>query len=172
MAPIGCAMSEEHIIDRATGTSVGRIPLESCTLFQGLPATVLQKIGRLVVESEYPADATIFVEGDPATALRILASGEVELDYTLPGRPDVILCITRVSPGEMFAWSALANNATLTARARALAACCVYDIPATPLREILHDHPEAGYKVMTRLAELVASRLRDTREQLRWLQSW
>ena len=30
---------------------------------------------------------------------------------------------------------------------------------------------DAGYVVMTRLTELVASRLRDTRDQLRWLQS-
>ena len=165
-------MSDEQTIDGGTGTSVGRVRFESCTLFQGLPAAVLEGVGRLVVEREYPADATIFLEGDPAVELSILASGEVELDYTLPGRPSVILCITKVSPGEMFAWSALAGNATLTARARALEASQVYSIPATPLREILHAHPEAGYQVMTRLTELVASRLRDTREQLRWLQTW
>ena len=159
-------------MDGGTDTSVGKIRLESCTLFKGLPAAVLEKIGTLVIEAEYPADATIFVEGDPAAELRILASGEVELDYTLPGRPEVILRITNVSPGEIFAWSALVNNATLTARARALSACCVYDIPATPLREILRAHPAVGYQVMTRLAELVASRLRDTRDQLRWLQNW
>ena len=153
-------------------TPVGRVPFERCILFKGLPAAVLEEIGRLVVEREYPAGATIFVEGDPAVELRILASGELELDYTLPGRPDVILRITTVSPGEMFAWSALAGNATLTARAQALEACHVYTIPVTPLREILHAHPEVGYQVMTRLSELVATRLRDTREQLRWVQTW
>ncbi len=165
-------MPDEKTIAGSTGTSVRRVRFESCTLFQGLPATVLEEIGKLVVEREYPADATIFVEGDPAVELCILASGEVELDYTLPGRSDVILRITQVSPGEMFAWSALAGNATLTARARALETSRIYNIPVTPLQEILHAHPEAGYQVMTRLTELVASRLRDTREQLRWLQTW
>ena len=165
-------MSDEQTTDRGSGTSLGRVPLESCTLFEDLPAAVLEEIGRLVVEREYAADATIFVEGDPAVEVCILGSGEVELDYTLPGRPDVILRITTVPPGEMFAWSALVSNASLTARARALQSSCIYSIPATPLREILHAHPEAGYVVMTRLSELVASRLRDTREQLRWLQTW
>ncbi len=165
-------MPDEQTIAGSSGTSVRRVRFESCTLFQGLPATVLEEIGKLVVEREYPADATIFVEGDPAVELCILASGEVELDYTLPGRPDVILRIATVPPGEMFAWSALVSNATLTARARALQFCRIYKIPATPLCEILHAHPEAGYQVMTRLSELVASRLRDTREQLRWLQTW
>ena len=165
-------MPDEQTIDGGTETSVGRVRLENCTLFQGLPAAVLEEIGRLVIEREYPAEAVIFVEGDPAVELSILASGAVELDYTLPGRADVILRITNVAPGEMFAWSALAGNATLTARARALEASRVYSIPATPLREILHANPEAGYQVMTRVTELVASRLRDTREQLRWLQTW
>ena len=165
-------MSDEQTLDGGTETSVGRARFESSTLFQDLPTAVLEAIGKLVIEREYPADATIFVEGDPAVELSILASGEVALDYTLPGRPNVILRITKVAPGEMFAWSALAGNATLTARARALEASRVYSIPAAPLREILHAHPEAGYQVMTRLTELVASRLRDTREQLRWLQTW
>ena len=163
-------MSEEQSSDGG-GTSE-RVRFERCTLFQGLPAAVLDEIGGVVVESEHLAGATIFVEGDPAAELRILASGEVGLDYTLPGRPDVILPITKVSPGELFAWSALAGNAILTARARALEASHVYNITAAPLREILQAHPQVGYQVMTRLTELVASRLRDTREQLRWLQTW
>ena len=165
-------MSGEQTIDRGTGTAVGGVGFASCTLFHGLPAEVLDEIGSLVVEREYPERAVIFAEGDPAVEVCILASGEVELDYTLPGRSDVKLMITRVGPGEMFAWSALAGNATLTARARAIETSCVYNIPVNPLREILQAHPEAGYQVMTRLTELVASRLRDTREQLRWLQTW
>ncbi len=165
-------MPDEQTTHGGTGTSFGRVRFESCTLFQGLPAAVLEEIGRLVVEREYAADATIFAEGDPAVEVCVLASGEVELDYTLPNRPDVILCITRVPPGETFAWSALVSNPTLTARARALQSSRIYSIPAAPLREILDAHPEAGYRVMTRLSELVASRLRDTREQLRWLQTW
>jgi hypothetical protein len=31
--------------------------------------------------------------------------------------------------------------------------------------------PPSGYQVMTRLAQLIAKRLRDTRTELRWIQS-
>jgi hypothetical protein len=39
------------------------------------------------------------------------------------------------------------------------------------LREILAEHAQTGFEVMCRLATLIASRLRDTRSQLRWLHS-
>ena len=76
-------MSDEQTTDGGTG-KLGRVRFESCALFQGLPAAVLEEIGRVVVEREYAADTTIFVEGDPAVDVCVLASGEVELDYTLP----------------------------------------------------------------------------------------
>jgi len=156
---------------RLAGEGGARVELEQCVLFRGLPEGILGEIHGLATEREIAAETTIFCEGDPALELHILAAGEVELDYTLPNNPSIILPITRVTPGEVFAWSALANNRTLTARARTLSPCRVHVVPAAPLREILAAHPEAGYEVMSRLTELVASRLRDTRMQLRWLQT-
>lgn len=149
----------------------GQVRLEDCSLFQGIGSDVLARIKALVEEREFPHDATIFCEGEPAQELFLLASGSVALDYTLPADPSVMLPITRVSPGDIFAWSGLANNQSLTARARTEGTSRAYVIPAEPLRNILAAHPDAGYLVMTRLTELIASRLRDTRVQLRWLQS-
>ncbi len=148
-----------------------RVTLESCSLFRGLPPEVVDRIQKLAFERRFAVDQTIFAEGQPAVELCILASGSVELDYTLPNNPKVLVAITRVSPGDVFAWSALAGSVCLTARARTLEESCVYVIPADDLRSLLDAHVGAGYVVMTRLTELVASRLRDTRDQLRWLQS-
>ncbi len=148
-----------------------RVELASSMLFSGLSDDVLAKIEVLSLEREFPSEAQIFDEGDLAHDLFILATGSVELDYTLPNNPNIVLPITRIKPGEVFAWSALANNGRLTARARALEVCQVFILPAGPLRNVLVDHPDSGYQVMVRLTELVAMRLRDTRMQLRWLHS-
>lgn len=151
--------------------SDSRVSLETCSLFRGLRAEVVDGIDRMAVERGFAIGQTIFEEGEAAVELCILAQGAVELDYTLPNNPKTLVAITRVAPGDVFAWSALAGCGSLTARARTLEDSIVYTIPAGALRSLLDEHVDAGYIVMTRLTQLVASRLRDTRDQLRWLQS-
>ncbi len=154
------------------GANTGsRVTLESCSLFRGLATDVVDRIQKMVLERRFVTDQTIFEEGQPAVELCILAEGSVELDYTLPNNPKVLVAITHVSPGDVFAWSALAGSGILTARARTLDESCVYAIPTDDLRSLLDTHVDDGYVVMTRLTELAASRLRDARDQLRWLQS-
>jgi len=140
-------------------------------LFEGLPGEVLSRIEELATEKKYPSGTTIFSEGDPADDLYILAQGEVDLTYVLHCRSPVTMRIARVLPGEVFAWSALAQNEKLTADARALVDCTACLIPADKLLEIMNGDPQIGYTVMSRLSQLIAKRLRDTRTELRWIQS-
>ena len=147
------------------------VRLEDCGLFTGLPSDVLVRLQELVCEREFDENTTIFNEGDPAQELFILASGEVELAYTLPSQPNTVLKITRIAPGEVFAWSALAGLSRLNAKSRTLRKSCVYALSGSHLREIFTSRPEAGYLVMSRLTAVVASRLLDSRLQLRWLLS-
>lgn len=148
-----------------------KIPVEECYLFKGLPAPLLSRISELAKERRYPAGHTIFAEGDPAGDLHILAEGEVELTYVLHSRNPVTMRIARIFPGEVFGWSALARNEKLTADARALADSVAYTVPAQKLFEIMDGDPKIGYTIMTRLSQLIAKRLRDTRTELRWIQS-
>jgi CRP-like cAMP-binding protein len=155
----------------ANGGAKPLVCLEDCALLSGLEPIVLAKIKVLTTVRDFPAGATIFCEDDPAVDLFILASGRVELSCTLPNHPELTLPITRISPGEVFAWSALADSSSLTARAQALEKSRAHTVPAAALREVLARHPASGYELMCRLSQLIASRLRDTRWQLRWLLS-
>jgi CRP-like cAMP-binding protein len=148
-----------------------KVSLEESWLFAGLPGNVLARIRALAGEERYPASRTIFSEGDLAQKLYILGEGEVELSYVLPCRTPVTMRIARIAPGEIFGWSALARGEKLTADARALTDSAAYLIPAAGLIEVLDSDPPCGYRVMTRLAQLIAKRLRDTRTELRWIQS-
>ena len=148
------------------------IHVEDCDLFQGLETSVLERVRTLVEERSYSARDTVFSEGDAATELYILASGEVELTYTLPNRPEVSMNIKRIVPGEVFAFSALVQGRRLTAKAEARSDSRVYAIPAENLESLLAEHSDVGYVVMRRLAALIRTRLRDTRAELRWMQGY
>ena len=143
--------------------------LEQCILFRGLEPGITAKIRRLAKVRNCPCGETLFYEGDPATDLYILKDGRVELTYTLPQDPDTELLITNIGPGENFAWSALAQGETLSSHARAVLDSSAYTIPLDELHEIFLEHPQAGYEVMTILAQQILRRLRETRKELRWL---
>ncbi len=148
-----------------------KVSIERSWLFEGLQAGIVSRIAALATERRFPSGKTIFAEGDPANDLYILGEGEVELTYVLHCRSPVTMRIARVAPGEVFGWSALARNEKLTADARTLAESAAYLIPARQLFDVMDSDPKVGYLIMTRLAQLIARRLRDTRTELRWIQS-
>lgn len=149
----------------------GVIVWSESPFFQGIAPQLLERVGELVQESPFDQGQTIFREGDLARELYLLKSGVVELNYQLPTRPDITVRITKVQPGEVFAWSALTGGDHLTANATALESCEVFTIDASRLVALMDEHPLFGYQIMNRLSMLVASRLKDTRKQLQWLQS-
>jgi len=149
-----------------------RVSIEECPLFQGITALTLERLKQAVHEKAYPEGSTIFYEGDPASELYLLAAGEVELSYTLPNDATVSLPISRVLPGELFAFSAALGGTSLTAKAHAAAASDVYTVPADRFAAICDDDPASGLVLMRRLATIVRTRLCDTRAQLRWLQNF
>jgi CRP-like cAMP-binding protein len=144
------------------------VDLELATLFRGLPKDVLAKVNAIAKVSEFKESEVIFREGEPARDLYILCEGKVDLTYTLPNDPESDIRITQVTPGEVFAWSALAKGDTMSAQARAHIPSSAFMIPAAELHDIFREHPYAGYEVMTRLAQGLLARLRQTRRELRW----
>lgn len=143
--------------------------LEQSFLFRGLPREVNAEIRGFAQVREFAQDDTLFQEGDPADEIYVLRDGRVELTYTLPQDQTAEMLITRIGPGENFAWSALAGGETMSSRARALSASSAFTIPLEGLHGLFLKHPEAGYQVMTILAQQILKRLRETRKELRWL---
>jgi len=145
------------------------VELEETALFRGIDPAALSRIRQISRVRNYLGNETIFREGEPATDFYILRDGKVLLTFTLPRDPTTEFRIATIGPGETFAWAALAREETLSSQARALDDSSVYIVPARELHTILLEHPAAGYEVMTRLADRILSRLRQTRVELRWL---
>ena len=78
------------------------VRISDCGLFQDLDAGVLKEIEALATERQYGADEAVYAEGDQASELFVLADGEVELSFTVPGHPEALhVAIRRVLPGEV-----------------------------------------------------------------------
>ncbi len=143
--------------------------LRSSELFEGLETNQLEKVAPLCRGFSYKQGELIFREGDKAEELYLLTSGRVCLEMELrllPDRPAIPTCLEVVSKGDCFGWSALVEPYTYTLSARCLSNCTVLAIKGEILRKAMAEDPVLGYKIMTKLSEVIALRLAHTRLRL------
>jgi CRP/FNR family transcriptional regulator len=101
-------------------------------LFRGIPEGEARQIQDLFSEREFPADAAIFHEGDPADALYIVITGLVKLVSLSEKGTESILHILR--PGEIF------GELIVNEGKRPFTAVTVTDVTVSLLkRNTLHD---------------------------------
>jgi CRP/FNR family cyclic AMP-dependent transcriptional regulator len=138
----------------------------SCELFAGLSNKELEQIAALAGEETYGAGELICAEREQADYLFILCEGRVQLHVRLRSlvEPDGELVIEEVEPGQVFGWSSLVKQRQFTASVRALEPVRVIAIGAKELNTVFEGSPHTGFVVMKQLAEVIASRLRRTRE--------
>jgi CRP/FNR family transcriptional regulator len=109
----------------------------------------------------------ICAERERADRLFILCEGRVQLRVRLRSllESDAELTIEEVEPGRIFGWSSLVKQRQFTASARALERVRLMAIRSEDLNELFDRNAHVGFVVMKQLAEVIASRLRHTREQ-------
>lgn len=143
--------------------------LRECRIFAGLSEGEEDRIAALAVPKEFGAGATIFSEGSPAEAIYVLEKGRVALQMQLPGeRPQVSRRVTVdvVSEGEAFGWSAAVARRLYTLSAMCLEPTRVLALDGAKLNALFQEDYRIGYKVMSQLIDVVASRLDETRRVL------
>lgn len=135
--------------------------------FGGLNEDELPAIAMIAEEVAYPPEAIIFREGEAATAIYVLTSGNVELIYEIerPGGADISY-VGSIAPGEPFGISAFVEPYRLTATAKAAGAVRAIVIEAAPLRTLCEENCHLGYTVMCQVARTLAERLTFARVQL------
>jgi CRP-like cAMP-binding protein len=105
----------------------------------------------------------IYLTGDPAKRLYVVAAGKVKLlRHTLKGK-DVLLDI--LQPGEFFGSLAALGDDEYTETAQAQTDSCVLGVDSDSFRKILDLHPQVALKVLDTLAE----RLKSAQEMVRQL---
>jgi CRP/FNR family cyclic AMP-dependent transcriptional regulator len=143
--------------------------LRPCELFAGLTDEELSEIAAITREQVYDAGAVICAEQEQADHLFILSKGCVQVDVRLhsPLEAGGETTIEEVQPGRIFGWSSLVKQRRFTASARAVEPSSVLVVDASELNAVFDRHPHLGFVVMKQLAEVIASRLRHTRDVCR-----
>jgi CRP/FNR family transcriptional regulator len=142
--------------------------LQDCELFGELNDAELGEIAALCREESYPAGAIVFTEAETAEDLYILQEGKVALQIQLRSMAQISgdVTIEEVEPGRVFGWSALVKQRRLTASARCLEDVKVVAVKGWVLNQLFERNAHIGFVVMKRLADVISSRLRISRERL------
>lgn len=133
--------------------------------------TLAQAADEMTVETGY----YFFHEGDKLKELFLVMEGEVDIAISVPDRnhrqgvaeqimgnfitEDV--AVSRVVPGELFAWSALIPPHVSTAGARAAAPTRVLAFDCRDLFRIIREDCSFGYLMQQKISDVVRQRLRD-----------
>jgi CRP-like cAMP-binding protein len=142
------------------------IPLSEFPLFRNLPEELLDKVAKLCEEAAFGQGETVFREGEEADKLHFLLEGSIVLKVKLTSRPESVTVSAVSQRYESFGWSGIVPPRHYTASAICEVDCKVLMIPGDSFMKLLNDNPVAGFTVMQRLTELIASRLRTSRQAL------
>lgn len=140
--------------------------LAQFNLFNGLPEALLEEIAALSSEVSVSNGDIVFKEGEKADKLHFLLHGSVALRVKLTSRPESVTVSFVSTPFQSFGWSGVVAPHHYTSSAECDEDSKLLIIPADPFMKLLEKYPEAGFQVMKRIAEIIADRLRNSRQAL------
>jgi CRP-like cAMP-binding protein len=145
---------------------ITRDSLASFDLFTGIPGDVLEAVAKHCEEVSISKDGYVFREGERAEKIHLLIKGSIALRVNLTSRPDYVTVSIVNRPHQTIGWSGLVAPNHYTASAYCEEDSRLIAIPADAFMRVLESNPEAGFKVMLRLTEIIADRLRNSRQAL------
>ena len=106
-------------------------------------------------EENYAKDTVLFKKGEEANSLYILEDGSVKLVIENGGT----ITFGLDHPGEVFGWSSMVEYGHYTSSGVCATDSKVLKIERDELDRIFDRHPDAGFKVLKRLAGVISRRL-------------
>lgn len=123
----------------------------------------LQDIAKISHEMRFEKGDRLFREGNTATHLIFLKSGEINIVYQLGDGREVVA--DTLVTGDTMAWSAVLSPHRLTASGVGSKSGSAIMIEASGLRKLCDDKPEFGYSLMREIARTLRNRLSAMRVQ-------
>jgi hypothetical protein len=152
--------AEQRVLARELAPVQPEVPLAvaELELFRGLPAEALRAIEAEVRERALAPGEQVFACGDPGTELFLVRSGAVRILLPLPsGKGDVLATVGR---GELFGEMGFTDLQSRSAAAVAAANTLVYALSRDGLGRASAAHPPLEALVLSRVAQVLAARLR------------
>ena len=151
--------SGKSIQDGSTESVLSRVPA-----FTDLTARELRGVAAIVHKREYKAGEPVFYQGDPGLGMYIIREGEVSIRIADGEGEDKELAV--LSDGDFFGELALLDESPRSATAMCRTDCSLIGFFRTDLFEMIEQKTDLGLKIVMRLAEILAVRLRKTDKEL------
>ena len=129
--------------------------LKRLPIFQDLSYKELKAVERILHRRTYRAEEVIFKEYEPGVGMYIIESGKVNITL---GKENKLLVL--LSNGDFFGEMALILEGQRTASAIATEPTKLLGFFQPDLFNLLETSPKTGNKILQRLAQMIAERLR------------
>lgn len=140
--------------------------LQKAPLFREFTETGLKIFAAIAVERTVPAGSPIFVENMVGEALFVVKSGAVRITQkTAEGERELATC----GPGDHLGELALLGKGVRLVSAVAATTCEVIEISQRDFVRLQPQKPQACLKLAVAIAQDLAQRVADSRDQLREL---
>jgi CRP-like cAMP-binding protein len=139
--------------------------LGTVRIFQGLPPAMVQHVASEFRARPVPRGDFIFLEGEPASTLYVLAEGGIKLVRETEDGKEVILRIIR--PSDVFGAAGVWGEEFYPASAVAQTNAVVLQLPVSEFTDLLTAHPELALGVI----RVLGTRLREAETRIRDLQT-
>ena len=150
------------IIEKIWGKEGNIIPvLRNVPLFEGLAYRDLKKIELIVHERTFMPEEVVFQERQPGTGMYFIKKGLIELTKTINNER---VKIAELGEGEFFGEMSLIENYPRSAQATAVVKTEVLGIFRPDFFDLIDRNPKLGSKILLKLSERLAHRLRTTTE--------
>ena len=138
--------------------------LHEIPIFSELSQRELRQVLHIAHRRQYAPEEAIVREGQPSAGMYIILAGEVHISRRTPQGIDIE--IATMHEGDFFGDVGLLDNAPRTATVIAVTDCKVLGFFRPELFDLIEGDPKLACKILLKLAQVVAARLRFTDTQL------
>src|SRR4051812_25125716 len=124
--------------------------LRKCQIFDGLPASGLEKIAAITAIKRLEKGQYLFREGEMAAGFYIVQTGSVNVHRVTAAGKEQVIHVFR--PGESFAEAALVSDRGYPADARAFEASQVLLVQKSGFLDLLRRQPELALRMLASMS--------------------
>ncbi len=143
--------------------------LSKVPAFAHLSPRELKEVAAIIHRREYRSGEPVFYQGDPGLGMYIIQDGSVSIQIT--GKEGEAREFAVLSDGDFFGELALIDESPRSADAVCKTDCLLLGFFRPDLFELIERKSQLGLKIVLKLAEIVAQRLRTTDKELTKIKS-
>lgn len=138
--------------------------LSKVPAFKMLSPRELKEVAAIVHKREYRSGEPVFYQGDPGLGMYIIQDGAVSI--TIAGKDGEQQELVTLSEGDFFGELALLDESPRSANALCKDDCSLIGFFRPDLFDLIEKKTSLGIKIVLQLAEIIATRLRNTDKEV------